>query len=39
MRLELIKLTLFYIKHIIYTQHDWLLSLKGPLNKVFISMG
>lgn len=29
MRLELIKLILFYITHIIYTQPHWLFSLTG----------
>lgn len=34
MRLELIKLMLFYITHIIYTQPHWLFSLTGPCTHV-----
>lgn len=33
MRLELIKLILFYITHMIYTQPHWLFSLTGPCQR------
>ncbi len=33
MRLELIKLILFYITHMIYTQPHWLFSLTRPMSK------